>query len=138
MKSKKGILGKSAPAGKGKTVYLTAIGLGQGYYAAGMVSGHIFVFQSNKLVLTVDAHKSSTSRTGCQSLHMKTEPFTSGGYQQGQTKEQVQFVSGGSDGQIILWDFKFPRDGSTASLTEVRERVGGRAGRVQEGAGGRG
>ena len=88
-----------------------------------MVSGHIFVFQANKLVLTVDAHKSSTSRTGCQSLHMKTEPLTSGSGGSGgtQSKEQVQFVSGGSDGQIILWDFKFPREGSTdiASLTEV-------------------
>jgi hypothetical protein len=95
---------------------LTAIGLGRGYFVAGMHSGHIYLFEGNRLKAFADAHKSGTGgKTGCQTLHLKTDPTRK------QDAESVQFVSGGSDGQIILWDFKFPKkEGSEPRLEEIR------------------
>ena len=98
MKSRVGKLGQNVPPTKGKSVFLTAIGLGKGYYAAGMLSGHIFIFHKNKFVTSADAHKSSSSKSGCQALHKKTL------MRRGNT-DMVEFVSGGSDGQIIMWEF---------------------------------
>jgi WD40 repeat protein len=113
MKSKKGILGQNVPPTKGKSVFCTAIGLGKNYFAAGMHSGYIYVFCGNKLIAFADAHKSSTSKTGCQTLHLKTDPNRSA--------DEVHFVSGGSDGQIILWEFTFPKKGgSEPRLQEIR------------------
>ena len=103
------------PPTKAKTIFLTAIGLGRGYFVAGMHSGHIYLFEGNKLKAFADAHKSGTGgKTGCQTLHLKTDPTRK------QDAESVQFVSGGSDGQIILWDFKFPKKGSEPRLEEIR------------------
>ena len=80
-----------------------------------MHSGHIYLFEGNRLKAFADAHKSGTGgKTGCQTLHLKTDPTRK------QDAESVQFVSGGSDGQIILWEFKFPKKGSEPRLEEIR------------------
>ena len=76
----------------------------------------LFVFHKNKLVTSAEAHKSSTSKTGCQALHLKTS-----GHASTNPNDPILFVSGGNDGQIILWEFHLPQKGEDPEKCKLKE-----------------
>jgi microtubule-associated protein-like 6 len=101
MKSKKGILGNIAVKSKRANPFITAISIcpneamrTSSCFLVGMYTGHIYVFIENKLEHVLEAH----GKGGCGALHAQCslEDHSTG-------NGPAYFVSGGADGEVILW-----------------------------------
>ena len=99
MKSRKGILSKKAIKSKIANPFITAISISpvssseSSCFLVGMYSGHIYVFIENRLERVLPAH----GKGGCGALHAQASKVN-------ETRDNMAFfVSGGADGDVILW-----------------------------------
>ena len=103
MKSNKGVLGTKVPyKSKRANPFVTAISIspnedtkGSSCFLVGMHSGHIYVFVENQLKHKFIAHNAHGG--GCGTLHAQAPKIGASG------DDKAYFVSGGADGEVILW-----------------------------------